>query len=106
MSTFEPEHAPKFFGKNAALVVATIVALAVVFQISVFSSPPGPDLNVKVASLKPSGSVDIGSNITVKFTKEMVPADSLDKPVLNPPLVIKPPVPGIARWVERDVLRF
>ncbi len=106
MSAFDLKHAPKFHGKNAASVVATIIALAVVLQISVLSSPPGPDLNVKVVSLKPDGSVDVGSNITVKFTKDMVPEDSLDKPLLNPPLVIEPPVQGIARWVERDILRF
>jgi hypothetical protein len=65
-----------------------------------------PDNEIRVASFDPSGNIGVKTNFTIKFTKAMVSKDSLDLPVLNPPLVFMPEVRGMARWVETDVLRF
>lgn len=65
-----------------------------------------PDNEIRVTSFDPTGRIDLRTNFTVKFTKAMVSKDSLDRPVLDPPIVFSPAIRGIARWVETDVLRF
>ncbi|MBK7141409.1 MAG: alpha-2-macroglobulin family protein [bacterium] len=65
-----------------------------------------PDNEIRVISFEPTGRTELRTNVTIKFSKRMVPTDSLDKPVLNPPLRFEPPIPGIARWVDSDLLRF
>lgn len=92
--------------KILAYPVMFVLAVGLAVRFSAFSSPSGPDTNVHVATFEPSGLTDRASNITVKFSNEMVPADSLDRPVLNPPMRFDPPLAGIARWIETDVLRF
>jgi Big-like domain-containing protein len=89
-----------------AVTVIACVALAFLAQMSAFSTPSGPDTEVEVVTFEPSNETDRQSNITVKFSNALVPADSLDRPVLQPPLTIEPSVAGIARWIEKDVLRF
>jgi len=66
----------------------------------------GADANVKVTNFSPSGECDLTTNITVRFSNDMVPADSLDRAVLDPPLEFDPPIAGIARWVEKNTLHF
>lgn len=65
-----------------------------------------PDDEIRVTSFDPTGRIDLKSNFTVKFSKPMISKDSLDRPVLDPPIVFFPAIRGIARWVETDVLRF
>lgn len=65
-----------------------------------------PDLNVKVTKFYPTGDIDRRGNFTVEFSRDMVPDDSLDKAVLDPPIEFDPPIPGIARWIEKNTLRF
>ncbi len=65
-----------------------------------------PDSEIRVISFEPLGRTELRTNVTIKFSKRMVPIDSLDKPVLNPPVRFEPAIPGIARWVESDLLRF
>jgi len=88
------------------LTLAGCIALAFAVQMSAFSEPPGPDTEVKVVAFEPSGETDRQSNITIRFSNDLVSSDSLDQPVLQPPVRIKPAVAGIARWIETDVLRF
>jgi uncharacterized protein YfaS (alpha-2-macroglobulin family) len=66
----------------------------------------GADANVKVTSFSPSGECDLATNIAVRFSNDMVPVDSLDQAVLDPPLEFDPPIAGIARWVEKNTLHF
>ncbi|MDD4052654.1 MAG: MG2 domain-containing protein, partial [candidate division Zixibacteria bacterium] len=85
-----------------------ISLLAVALLVTVFAavSTSYPDNEIRVVSFEPTGNVDRTTNFTIKFSKEMVSKDSLDKPVLDPPLVFMPEIRGLARWVESDVLRF
>lgn len=106
MSEMNPKTNNRITIKGLVLTIAACLALAVVVQISAFSSPNGPDTEVVVTKFQPSGETDRKSNLTVEFSNSLVPADSLDRPALKPPLRIEPPVAGIARWIEADVLRF
>jgi len=89
-----------------ALTLVMAVGAGIAVGFSTFNSPFPPDTNVNVISFEPSGLTDRASNITIKFSNDLVPADSLDRPVLNPPLRFDPPLAGIARWIEQDQLRF
>jgi len=90
------------------LPVIIIVLAAAVMSVDLLArgEQDSPDLNVTVDKFEPQGEVDRETNITVKFSREMVPEDSLDLPLLDPPLEIDPPLPGVARWIETDILRF
>ncbi len=82
--------------------------LAVGILVTIFASLTTglTDNAVRVESFDPTGKTEIKTNITVKFTKDMVSKDSLDMPVLDPPVRFDPPIHGIARWIETDELRF
>ena len=41
-----------------------------------------------VADFSPVGEAGLRSNITVTFSRPLMPADSLDRPVENPPIII------------------
>lgn len=87
-----------------ARVVLAMAAVAVlVFAVKSISLP---DNAIRVASFEPSGVTGIRTNITIKFSKGMVVEQGLDQPVLDPPIQFEPPLPGIARWIETDVLRY
>jgi uncharacterized protein YfaS (alpha-2-macroglobulin family) len=64
------------------------------------------DTEVRVTSFGPTGQVDLKSNFTIKFSKDMVSRDSLDLPVLEPPIKFTPPIRGLARWIGTNELRF
>lgn len=87
-----------------ARVILALAAIAVlVFAVTSISLP---DNAIRVDSFEPSGVTEIRNNITIKFTKAMVTEQSLDQPILDPPVLFEPPLPGIARWIETDVLRY
>ncbi|MEW5924047.1 MAG: Ig-like domain-containing protein, partial [Candidatus Zixiibacteriota bacterium] len=89
-------------------LAAAIIISGAGVAVDLLASAPqtGPDLNVKVVDFYPQGDVDRQMNITIKFSRDMVPGDSLDKAVLDPPIEFDPPLPGLARWVEKNTLRF
>jgi len=90
-----------------ALAAAIIISGAGVAVDLLASGPQTePDLNVRVTDFYPQGDVERQMNITVKFSRDMVPEDSLDKAVLEPPIEFDPPLPGLARWIEKNMLRF
>jgi len=84
------------------------LVLALLLLINVLSSKPQsePDLNVEVTDFYPRGEIDLRTNFTIEFSRDMVPDDSLNLPVLDPPLEIEPAIAGLARWIDNDVLRF
>ena len=90
--------------KRSTVFAISAVGLTLVVLVSI--STGLPDNEIRVSSFDPTGRIDLRSNFTVKFTKTMVSKDSLDRPVLDPPIVFSPAIRGIARWVETDVLRF
>jgi hypothetical protein len=96
----------RFFANGKHTVLYTIMAAGLILTVLVSISTGLPDNEIRVTSFEPTGRVGLRTNITVKFSKPMVPRDSLDKPVLDPPIIFAPPIRGLARWVETDVLRF
>jgi len=65
-----------------------------------------PDNEIRAVAFEPTGKTTLQTNISIKFSKDMVSKDSLDMPRLDPPVVFTPAIQGIARWIETDVLRF
>ncbi|NIP43187.1 MAG: hypothetical protein GWO41_06055, partial [candidate division Zixibacteria bacterium] len=98
------------FSRNGRRITffAAAFILALLLLINILSSKPQsePDLNVEVSNFSPRGEMDLRTNFTIEFSRDMVPDDSLDLPVLNPPLEIEPQISGLARWIDNDILRF
>ncbi|HUU44690.1 MAG TPA: MG2 domain-containing protein, partial [Acidobacteriota bacterium] len=88
------------------LVILVAVGAGLVGGFSALSSPSVPDENVRVTDFTPSGRADRAGNITLEFSNDLVPNDSLDRPILKPPLKFDPPLAGLARWIATDALRF
>lgn len=88
-------------------IIAAIAIVALLF-INVLSSQTqtSPDFNVTVSRFSPEGETDQAVNMTLRFSRDMIPDDSLDIPVLTPPLEITPHLPGIARWIDNNTLRY
>ncbi|MBD3258888.1 hypothetical protein GF377_10675, partial [candidate division GN15 bacterium] len=87
-------------------VAVLLVGLGLTLVLSAVSSPPSPDLNVRVESFEPTGPVERSTNIAISFTNDLVPEDSLNIPELQPIVTFEPPIAGIARWIEPSRLRF
>nr|MBN2276607.1 alpha-2-macroglobulin family protein [candidate division Zixibacteria bacterium] len=100
---FRFDHRTLYVG---AALILSIIGMVIAVDLLAEGTQSGPDLNVSVARFEPQGEIDPATNITVKFSRDMVPKDSLDQPVLDPPLEFDPPVSGVARWIEQDILRF
>lgn len=94
-----------FVGSNRRTLYTTLaVGLISILLVSITTGVP--DNEIRVTSFEPIDRADRRTNVTVTFSKPMVAKDSLDKPMLDPPLTFSPPIHGLARWVETDVLRF
>ncbi len=99
-------------GKSALAVKVTLYLVGLLLGTSLFVKlfadmpQTKPDLDVKVTVFEPSGWIDRETNITVKFSRDMVPDDSLDKPVLDVPIDFNPETAGIGRWIEKNIFRF
>ena len=65
-----------------------------------------PDTEITVKEFNPLGASSQHANITIKFSNDLVSKDSLETIVTNPPIEISPPIAGVARWIETDMLRF
>ncbi len=87
-------------------VIISLLSIGLLITVFAGLSTSVPDNEIRVISFDPAGNVNLRTNFTIRFSKDMVPKDSIDKPVLDPPLVFMPAIRGMARWVETDVLRF
>jgi len=91
------------------VILLVIIVVAVGIGVSIDLTARGvqdePDLNVTVTEFLPRGKTYQHTNITVHFSRDMISADSLDQPVPSP-LIFDPPLSGVARWIDQDVLRF
>ena len=100
----------KYQGGSAKIV--SLFFLVILAGIGIFAKIPsevnqsGTDQKIEIVRFEPTGRTDTQSNITIEFSRDIVPEDSLDKPVLKPPFKINPPVEGIARWIEKNIIRF
>ncbi|MEE9554783.1 MAG: MG2 domain-containing protein [candidate division Zixibacteria bacterium] len=65
-----------------------------------------PDHNVRVANFSPTELVTRPTNITVVFSRDLVPDDSVDILFADPPLGFQPSIPGLAKWIDNNTLRF
>ncbi len=65
-----------------------------------------PDTKVRVVKLEPLETTGCETNITVRFSNDLVGRGSLNTTLISSPLIFKPDIPGVARWIETDVLRF
>jgi alpha-2-macroglobulin len=68
----------------------------------------GPDLNVKVSDFKPSEYLSTlePTNITVRFSRDMVPDDSLNILFADVPIEITPHIEGLGKWTDNNVFVF
>lgn len=91
-----------------AVLLAMIVGAGMVVMLVADQSQDRPDSNVKVIDFWPRDNVQLTgpANITVKFSRDMMPAESLNILTADIPLVFDPPLSGLARWIGRDELRF
>ena len=95
--------------KVAAIISAAIIFAAIIGMSALLTAQTRegkPDLNVKVVEFYPGGVVDRPTNITVKFSNNLVSDESLNKLTADIPLKFDPPIPGLARWIDNDELRY
>ncbi|MCP4633148.1 MAG: hypothetical protein GY855_09510, partial [candidate division Zixibacteria bacterium] len=85
--------------------VMLMVAVSLVMP-SAETNQQEPDLNVEVTSFTPIGITKPKTNITIEFSRELVPDDNLNNPFTDIPVRFEPPIPGIARWLDNHVLRI
>ncbi|UCE65679.1 MAG: alpha-2-macroglobulin family protein [Candidatus Zixiibacteriota bacterium] len=88
----------------AVMILATGIGMSVVLTAQ--TRDDKPDFNVKVIEFYPRGVIDRPTNISVKFSNDLVPDDSLNKLVADVPLKFDPSIPGLARWIDNDELRY
>ncbi|MBU0984891.1 MAG: hypothetical protein KKA42_13545, partial [candidate division Zixibacteria bacterium] len=86
--------------------MAVLIGAGASLQILADAQQPRPDHNVEVVHVAPEGVAKTRTNITVRFSNDMVSTDSLDLIVRDCPLSFQPPVPGLARWIEPNILRY
>jgi len=89
-----------------SLIVLTCLLSAVVFIPLADTAQDRPDLNVKVKSFYPREIVQKTSNITIIFSRDMVPEDSLNILFADPPVRFDPYLSGLAKWIDKNKLRF
>jgi hypothetical protein len=91
----------------AILLLAAIGAMAGVI---LFADQPQrePDLNVKVKSFWPEEYLSINepANIMIKFNRDLMPSDSLDKLTADCPIEIVPPLSGLGKWIAPDKFAY
>ena len=89
------------------MIIGTCGILTVTVVVSLADpSQDKPDRNVRVDSFRPTELVTRPTNITVVFSRDLVPDDSLDILFADPPLGFQPPIPGLAKWIDNNTLRF
>ncbi|UCC43186.1 MAG: hypothetical protein JSU65_08525, partial [Candidatus Zixiibacteriota bacterium] len=91
--------------RRRMVAAATVVAVSLAgFGLWADVPGPKPDHNVRVESLSTRGTVQPATNIAIKFSNDLVPRDSLNRPVHRIPVEFSPDIPGQARWAATDVL--
>ncbi|MFH1686016.1 MAG: MG2 domain-containing protein [bacterium] len=87
-------------------VTLALLLVGGVISIVAQNSAARPNLKVRVVSFSPDGITDPNTDITIEFSADLVSRDSLDRPEASIPVVFDPPISGLARWVDTDVLRL
>ena len=74
------------------LLAISVGMIAVLAGLQSCGQLVGANADVKVTRFSPQGECDLTTNIIVEFSNDLVPDDSLDRPVLDPPLEFDPPI--------------
>lgn len=90
--------------KSSKILAFLIVMIAAGLVLWADVPGPKPDLDVRVESFSPNGTTERNTNISIKFSNALVPADSINKVAWNSPVSIVPPIEGMARWSATNIL--
>ena len=94
--------------KLYVIIVAAIIAIlaGMTVMLTAQTGNGKPDYNVQVVDFYPQGIVNTPTNITIKFSNNLVPDDSLNKLTADIPFIINPPVKGLGRWINNNEFRY
>lgn len=92
--------------KYSKVLVLITIALTAGFALWADEPGPKPDPDVQIKLFTPNGPTERNVNITIKFTNDLIPADSVDKIAGDLPVKFNPPIEGLARWTATNVLTF
>lgn len=95
-------------GAALGLIIICIIGMLAVTVVIPLADPTQDkaDYDVKVVSFSPTELVTKPTNITLVFSRDLVPDDSLDILFADPPLEFQPPLPGLAKWIDKNKLRY
>ncbi len=95
-------------GAALGLIIISIIGLLTVTVVIPLADPTQDkaDYNVKVVSFHPTEVVTKPTNITLVFSRDLVPDDGLDILFADPPIEFQPPLPGLAKWIDKNKLRY
>jgi alpha-2-macroglobulin len=93
---------------SGAILLLLIIIGGTVVMLLADQPQDKPDLAVQVDDFKPNEylSGTTPTNIIVKFSRDMVPNEQLDKLISDPPLYFNPPISGLAKWTDNNTLIF
>ncbi len=89
------------------LLVSVICIIALASALTLWAQRDNADERfAKVKEFRPQNATDPRTNITIRFSSDLVSKDILDQPLPESPVQFDPPLDGVARFVETDLLRF
>ncbi len=90
------------------IVLCLLTAAGMVAVLMAQQPQDKPDYDVRVTSFWPSEYLPVrqATSIIVKFSRDMMPDDSLNLLTADIPLELNPPISGLARWIDNDKLEF
>jgi uncharacterized protein YfaS (alpha-2-macroglobulin family) len=92
-----------------AILFVLVVCAGMVAILLADQSQDKPDTNVKVESFQPTEYLNIlepTTNIVVKFSRDLMPDDSLNILTAESPFDIDPPISGLGRWTDNNQFTF
>jgi uncharacterized protein YfaS (alpha-2-macroglobulin family) len=93
---------------GGTILIFLLVSAVTVVLILAQQTQSGPDLHVRVVKFEPGEylSTPAPTNITIRFSRRMVPDDSLNILLADGPIEIEPPLDGLGRWIDNDLFAF
>jgi uncharacterized protein YfaS (alpha-2-macroglobulin family) len=93
-------------GSRYSLLATAFLVIALTCGLILWADIPAPkpDLKVKVQSFTPTGATNQKTNISIRFSNDLVGQDSLNRPAFQVPVTFEPEIPGLARWTNTDLL--
>ena len=93
---------------GGAVFLFLIVSIGTVVLIMAGPDQDIPDTNVRVTEFQPKEYLNIlaPTNIIVRFSRDLVPDDSLNILFADVPLEINPPISGLGKWTGNNVFAY